>query len=179
MNASKFDSISMNGRMAYGILCVESYLLNKYPQDDWTPLASIMWEATSSYWDTWDWKYIEIIPEFLFEKDSFEESSFDYLTKENYECFSALLKGKDDNVNALLMKLHEFQEIYCYSSIPGKGREASRLIVDMCEILEHGGVAIPDVATVSFSKFDEKDGWGYSFDGKKMSLVLRRQKEDN
>ncbi|MBO4531951.1 MAG: hypothetical protein J5767_15075 [Paludibacteraceae bacterium] len=172
MKAAEFNNISMIGRMAYGILCVESFLLNKYPDDDWTPLASLMWEATSSYWDTWDWKYIEIIPEFLFEKETFEESSFEYLSKEDYNLFSALLKGKDENVNTLLMKLHELQEVYCYTSIPGKGKEASQLIVDMCAILSQENIPLPDVSLVSFSSFSERDGWGEQFDGTKLSQVL-------
>lgn len=174
MKVADFNDISMIGRMAYGILCVESYLLNKYPHDDWKPLASLMWEATSSYWDTWDWKYIEVIPEFLFEKATFEESSFDYLTKESYDCFSTLLKGKDDNVNTLLIKLHELQEVYSYTSIPGKGKEASQLIVDMCETLNQENIPLPDLAKVRFSKFSERDGWGEQFDGSTLSQILTK-----
>ncbi len=52
----------MNGRMAYAILCVEKYLKEKYPDDAWNELSKLMWSVTSIYWDEWDNKFIEIIP---------------------------------------------------------------------------------------------------------------------
>ena len=31
---NKLSAVSMNGRMAYVIMCVEAYLINKYPDRD-------------------------------------------------------------------------------------------------------------------------------------------------
>lgn len=172
MNISTFDNISMNGRMAYGILCIETYLLAKFPVDDWTPLSKIMWEVTSSPWDEWADKFMEIIPEYLFEKTSFEESDFDYLSQESYSRFVSLLTDKPETVNALLMKLHEIEEVYCYSSIPQNGVEASQIVLDICGILESEKITLPDISLVSFSAFSEKHGWGNFFDGTKLSQIL-------
>ena len=66
MQAKNFNEISMNGRMAYLILCVERYVKTKYPDKDWSVLSQWMWDSTSEYWDEWDSKFMEIIPEFLF-----------------------------------------------------------------------------------------------------------------
>lgn len=174
MKPSDFDNISMNGRMAYGILCAEAYLTCKYPEDNWSTLSRLMWGATSSYWDIWDSRFIEVIPEYLFEKDSFAESEFEYLTEQDYNTFVALFKDKPLIVNTLLMKLHELEEVYSYSSIPGTGKEASSIIVELCEILEQDSVPLPELSTVSFSHFSEKDGWGEQFNGEKLSLILRK-----
>lgn len=39
---NRFDSVSMNGRMAYVIMCVEAFLVSEYPDRDWTFLSEKM-----------------------------------------------------------------------------------------------------------------------------------------
>ena len=175
MKTTDFECISMNGRMAYSILCVEAFLLNKYPSDDWTILSKLMWKSTSSLWDEWDKKYIEIIPEYLFEKNTYEESDFESLSKEEYEQFSTLLHGKENTVNQILLKIQDLYEIYCYSSIPGHGTEASQIVVDIVEILKESNITPPDISLVQFSHFSEKNGWGNCFDGEALSLILQKK----
>ena len=172
MKASDFDNISMNGRMAYAILCIEKYLITEYPKENWTEQSKIMWGATSMYWDEWDDKFIEVIPEYLFEFNTYAESGFEKISEEEYNSFVTLLKDKPATVNNLLMKLHRIQEVYCYSSIPDNGKEASQLVLDICDILDQNGVTLPDVNAVTFSSFSERDGWGNKFDGTKLSLIL-------
>lgn len=41
--SGKLENISMMGRMAYVIMCVEKYLLNKYPNRNWKLLSEILW----------------------------------------------------------------------------------------------------------------------------------------
>lgn len=172
MQTADFSNISMNGRMAYLILCIEKYLITKYPMKDWSELSKIMWNVTSNYWDEWDYKYIEIIPEYLFAFKSFEDSDFECITKEEYSYFSELLRDLPEEVNKLLLAPHNLQEVYCYSDIPGKGEEASQIILDICTILQNSNIELPDVSSVTFSGFSEKSGWGEQFDGSKLSLVL-------
>ena len=47
MNYDKMDKVSMNGRMAYVIMCVEAFLKAKYHDRDWTLIAQKMWQATT------------------------------------------------------------------------------------------------------------------------------------
>ena len=42
---TELNLISMNGRMAYVIMCVERFLVAVYPERDWKPLARTMWKA--------------------------------------------------------------------------------------------------------------------------------------
>ena len=172
MQEKDFCDISMNGRMAYLILCVESYIKTKYPSKDWTVLSKWMWKSTSEYWDEWDDKFMEIIPEFLFEFDSYEESDFENLTKEEYDYFTDLFKDLPEDFNSLLLKLHEMNSIYCYEPIPGQGEGASKLIIESCAILKKYNIPLPAISTVAFSSFSEKNGWGENFDGTKLSIIL-------
>lgn len=173
MNNNKFENISMNGRMAYIILCIESYLKELFPNKKWDCLSARMWEVTSEYWDEWDDKFIEIIPEYLFEFDNYEDSNFEVLSQEDYDYYSEQFIDMPEDFNQLLLSLHEMQKIYCYSSIPGIGTESIQLIEKVCIILEKNDVTIPDISSVSFSEFSEKEGWGEKFDGTKLSLIIK------
>ena len=44
---NQLDQVSMNGRMAYLIMCIERFLTGKYPDRDWSDVARKMWLATS------------------------------------------------------------------------------------------------------------------------------------
>jgi len=171
MKPEDFNNISMNGRMAYLILCTEKYLLSVYPDQDWSELSNLMWAVTSEYWDEWDFKFMEIIPDYLFEKDSYESSGFEAISKEEYDYYSILLKNVSADVNTLLLLMHKLQEVYAYTTIPDNGEEASLLVIDACKILESKNIALPDVSIFSFTSFSERDGWGEKFDGAKYSLV--------
>ena len=175
MNSSDFENISMKGRMAYIILCVETYLLAKFPEEDWSTLSQWMWSVTSSYWDNWGYKFIEIIPEYLFEFPSYEESDFEQLTNEEYDFFTKLLKNKPAELNQLLLKAHDLEEVYCYTRIPKHGQEAIDIVLEVCSILEKNKIPLPDIQLVQFSSFSEKDGWGERFDGTKLSLILGKK----
>lgn len=174
MQAKNFNEISMNGRMAYLILCVERYVKTKYPDKDWSVLSQWMWDSTSEYWDEWDSKFMEIIPEFLFEFDSYEESDFECISEDEYNYFSSLYDGLSDEFNSLLLKLHELQQVYCYESIPGNGMDASKIAIEACSILENNNIALPELEKVAFSRFSEKKGWGNNFDGTRISLILNQ-----
>lgn len=181
MNNDIFKTISMNGRMAYSILCVEQYLLSRYPQKDWSPLSEKMWAVTSMSWDEWAETFMEVIPQYLFEFGCYEESDFEFLNKSEYDLFRALYDGVSDgkyedatdSVNRLLLGLYQMEEVYSYSSIPGYGQESIELIKATQDILMVDDVSLPDVDEVSFSSFEEREGWGNPFDGVKLSRILK------
>ena len=172
-------TISMNGRMAYIILCIERYLLVKYPHKDWSKLSKIMWQATSEPWDEWMDTFIEIIPQYLFEFDSYEEADFEELSENDYDYFVELFDGvsnglgddSSDKVNFLLYSLKELEEVYCYTSIPGTGEESIDIVFKVCSVLVEDNVELPQISKIKFSSFSERDGWGDRFEGKNISLI--------
>ncbi len=160
--------------MAFLILCVEKYVIAKHPETDWSVLSEWMWKATSEPWDEWDDRFMEIIPEFLFEFDSYDEAEFDNLTAEEYKTFTTLFSSRDKDLNALLLKLHELQQVYCYEAIPENGVAAINIVLEACKILEQNNIPLPEISSIAFSSFSEKNGWGEDFDGTNLSLILSK-----
>lgn len=60
-----FKTISIRGRIAYGIMCAESYALSKFPDRDWKPLFQVLWGISRDdvYWDEWASDVIDRLPE--------------------------------------------------------------------------------------------------------------------
>lgn len=180
VSKESFYNISMNGRMAYAILCIEKYISNLYPDKDRSPLSKKMWKVTSESWDEWIDTFIEVIPQYLFEFDSYEESDFENLTKDEYELFVELFSGVSDGeymdcsdkVGYIINSLKLIEEVYAYSAVPGVGEESIDIILSICAVLESDSVEVPPVELVEFSSFEEQNGWGNQFGGEDLSLIL-------
>ena len=140
-----FNNISMIGRFAYAVMCAEKYALAKYPEKDWRPLFSWMWQGTSDYFDEWYYRFMEILPEYLYEFNSYKDADFEYLSEEDYNYYSEFLKDIDENMETLLV-------------IPTK--------------ISDSDIDLPEIKDVAFSSFEEKNGWGEPFDGTKLSIIL-------
>ena len=60
-----WKKLSLTGRFCYLFMCVETYLVTRFPERDWTPVAKRCWQWTEDYWDKgWD-IYSAVIPEFF------------------------------------------------------------------------------------------------------------------
>ena len=167
-----FSNISMNGRAVYAVMCAERYALAKFPDKDWKPLFTWMWQITSDYFDEWYYKYMEILPEYLYEFDNYKDAEFDYLSENDYNYYADFLRDIDKNMETLMVIPADISMVYCYTTIPGKGKESLDLVNKAIKILRENGIELPDPKSVEFSLFSEKDGWGKPFDGTKLSIIL-------
>ena len=173
-NKYDFTNVSMIGRFAYAVMCAEKYALAKYPEKDWKPLFTWMWKGTSEYFDEWWYRFMEILPEYLYEFDNYKDADFDYLGEEDYNYYTEFLKDIDKNMEELLVIPGEIAMVYSYTSIPGKGKESIDLVKKSIKILEDNNIELPDPKEIEFSSFDEKNGWGEKFDGTKLSIILNQ-----
>ena len=92
-----WKKLSLTGRFCYLFMCVETYLVTRFPERDWTPVAKRCWQWTEDYWDKgWD-IYSAVIPEFLFEFEGYEKTNTgNYngtLSEKDYQELTALFAG--------------------------------------------------------------------------------------
>ncbi len=167
-----FSGISLSGRIAYTIMCAERYALAKYPEKNWKPLFTWMWKCTSDYFDEWYYRFMEILPEYLYEFDNYKDAQFEYLSEQDYNYYSDFLKDIDKNMKKLMVIPTKIAMVYSYMSIPEEGKESIKLVCSAAKILKDNNIELPDPTAVSFSKFTEKNGWGNPFDGKKLSIII-------
>ncbi|MDE6427061.1 MAG: hypothetical protein K2K89_13140 [Ruminococcus sp.] len=168
----KLRGVSVAGRIAFIIMCIEKYIVAQYPEKDWTPLAEEMWKFNDSYWDEWLDSFVDLFPEYINEYNEFE----DYAGKYSRDTFRNLYKDlKNNDVNKLLNLLDDFMGIYLYTRVwDGTESMFPKVIEEIVSYLTKNNIPIPDVEKVSFSDFGQNDGFGDKFDGRYLSIILNR-----
>ena len=175
MNKKDFENISMNGRLAYQLMCVERYLVSKYPNKDFTKLMELLWQVTNGmYWDTFSGYLIEFNKSCFFEFDTYEEQEWLYVTKEQYELFKNLISELDDNDESILETLKDQAEVYAYTVVPKNTKESIDIVFDTIKFLKQEKIKLPVIKLVEFSTIDQRNGWGDHFDGTKLSIILNK-----
>lgn len=174
MNGKQFCEISIRGRIAYVILCFENYVKSKYPDTDMQPVLKMMWSVvdSSDYIDNSAYRYIEIVPECLFEKDHYSTDVFEELTEDEYNGFTKLLNNDDSDLNTIMMSVYDIAMEYAYTVITNNGKETYEYLDRVIGILNDNHIPLPDISKISMSRFSESDGWGHWLDPKKISGML-------
>lgn len=176
---NKVSLVSMNGRMAYTIMCVEKFLKNVYPDRDWSVVANAMWKATSTNWGDWPEYYSAYIPCVLFEYEQYDEELAESFDEEVYhkliELYNGITEGKEedpsDEVNYMINLPYEMAMVY-EGTVIGDGKESFEIIKNAEEILQKHNISYPDYHQVLFSTVQELNGWGNDFDGTGLSIIL-------
>lgn len=170
--------LSMTGRLCYLFLCIEAYLVGCYPDRDWTPVAKRLWQWTNGWWNDGCDTYSAVVPEFLFEFDSYKETSqsFDGLLSEaDYlqltRLFSGLTVGcVEDELNQVLMLPISFCN-ECEGVDLGRASQATMWIFDeMAKFLALHDIPPPDVDRLRHMR----GGWGGFLESESLSIVLKR-----
>lgn len=179
---NKLSTVSMNGRMAYVIMCVETYFLKKYPERDWALIFRIMWKATSMNWADWSDMYSSVIPDVILQFDAYSSKEFgNTLSVEEFAKVKNLYFGitegieddPNDEVNYMLNKPFEMAMVY-EGTVIDDGKESFEIIEKTEQILICNGFDLPDYSKVLFSSVNEHNGWGNDFDGVFLSCLLNK-----
>ena len=176
---NKLNNVSMLGRMAYTIMCVEAFLKNCHGDRDWSPVATAMWKATSTNWGDWPEEYSAYIPDVLLSYDGFEDELAETKTEGTYQkllrLYNGITEGSEDDptdeVNYMLNLPHEMAMIY-EGTIIGDGKESFDIVNRAEKILDSHNIPYPDYHKVLFSSAAELNGWGNFFNGANLSIIL-------
>lgn len=171
MNIDAFSEVSVIGKTAYGILCFEEYIKIKYPDTDMIPVLELMWVMTCNPIDTAPHKFVEIVPECLFEFDSYN-NEFEEISEEEFYMFRKILNRSDRDLNELMISIYNIITIYECTRITDHGLNASHRLEDAIKVLEKNNIPLPDIQKVISYTSDKCDGWGEYIDPKGISTML-------
>ena len=175
MTIDSLKKVSVLVSVAYAIMCFEKYVVTVYPNVDFSPVAEVMWSIIdgSNYLDESSYRYIEIVPECLFEFKSYEESDFEYLSKEEYDLFTSILNATDHDLNVLMKSIYDIAMAYAYTTVESGAPEALSPLECVIGILSANDIALPDTEAVSTYTATGSDGLGDYFDGRYLSIILK------
>lgn len=174
MNKKDFDNISMNGRLAYQLLCLEAYLTTKYPQKDFKALMSLLWQATDNmYWNEFADYIMDLAPINLYEFETYEKQEWLIITKDQYEELLPCIIKNDTNIDELFETIKDHTYVYEGTTIKLPGKESIDIVFETIKILKDSKIALPSIDKVQFSSINELNGWGNPFDGTKLSSIIK------
>ena len=175
MDSCKLKEVSLIGRIAYAIMCAEKFAIEKYPTKNWSMIFKPFWQvANFKAVDEWAWLIMEYMPKYLFEFENFKDAEFEYIDESTFYKLRNIYEGVDDSLNQILLAIRAIEEEYAYSNIPGCGEISLEYLDEIITILKNNNIEPPDLDTVLFSKFSERNGWGNPFDGTKLSIILNK-----
>lgn len=170
-----FSNINMHGRVCYLIMCIEKYLVNLWPEKDWSVVLERLWPwVISNDWSAARQLSDMVVPEFILEQPDYEKTNAVYdgkLSKELYdkllELFDGITSGDpDDEINIVIGSLGEFGNSCENTSFSGADQPVTELLERIIEILEQHSIVPPEVEVLADKSVNEAGGWGTPFDGK-------------
>lgn len=165
-----FKTISIRGRIAYGIMCAERYVLTMHPERDWKSLFQVLWGISQDdvYWDEWASDVIDRLPEMVLSDDprDWEETDPDVL-----ERCRALYRGMPEAFDRILSGIVDIEEADAYTVVEGHGTAALESLQDVIDVMRAEGIELPDPTPVEPMRF-EGDGRGGTFDARLLSRIL-------
>ena len=174
MNKRDFYSVSILGMVAYCIMCLENYVLKAYADHDFAPVLRLAWDIVGpdGYIDENAYRYMEAIPEYLFEFGDYEAAEFEHLTESEFDELRGLLNPDDEALGLLMHRVYDVAMCYAYTAVEVPPREAVDLVFDVIGCLEEHGVPLPDFELVRGFSFSEFHGWGIQISPEGLSRVI-------
>ena len=194
-------NITMTGRMIYIFMCIERYLISLYPDRDWTPVATRMWNRTK---ESGEWSegtpgdlYREIVPERImrfykygYGYEKLNPMVFDNkLSLEDYTLLRGLYEGisegdPKEEINQMVglpEKLIYMVNLRDYS-FDLSDEMTIESILKAEEILEKRGIGLPDFSSVGRFSYERASGemtdkdrdtfFGFGVDADDLSVLL-------
>ncbi|MEN0048749.1 MAG: hypothetical protein AAF806_16930 [Bacteroidota bacterium] len=160
----RLKKISITGRMALGIRCLETNLqdlgLLDYPEVQ--RMLSDFWEYTSSNnLVEWEEKILEYEPWFLFanvERTGFK--GFKHLSNDEAKKIYDVIKRFERRLSEIITEVIEIGISNLYSGVRKYSECSLRATMNVMEMLEAMKIPLPNLEIFEKSKFSEHHGWG-------------------
>ncbi|MBD5088828.1 MAG: hypothetical protein HDT30_08495 [Clostridiales bacterium] len=174
MDVNNFKTISLFGRIAYGVCCFENTItFLQYNVEDWKVVLKYLWEFSYiQYLDDWTGLLSEIIPENLLEFKKYEEHDYSYLDKKSYEYLYNLYQNIDEKIDFVMTAIFDIGTSHAYSEIVGYGKQSLDELKILIDYMYEKGIPLPDISLFEKFSFNENDGWGNKFNAKIISKII-------
>lgn len=151
MEALVFEHISIIGRFAFGLTCLERTCQAwQVKSKQMNELIEFLWTFTSSHeLDTWEGHIYEILPDYTYEVP--KKFVFDFLKKD-----------KQEILTDMILEVIEIAEANLYCGFRSEYTIVHTLKV--VSLLEENNIELPDLKPFQKSKVTEFHGWGNPVD---------------
>ena len=173
----KLKPVSIRGRMAFGLNCLEYALmkLNCYSKG-WELVLCQLWKFTNADdLKAWAEETTEYLPDNILAFDRYHENEFKFIGQREFHCLRNMYDAADENLLEIVVNL------YMIGFSNSKGRpvrnydmNSIHILTQISKFLEKNFVTFPIVTDYLWYSFDENAGIGKKFNGTDLSRILNR-----
>lgn len=178
----ELNNLTLTARLCYVFMCIEKYLITIYPDKDWSPVAKRMWSWTNFYWDEgWD-NYSVVVPEFILEFDSYEETNnrgFDgKLSIDDYLTFSKLYKEITDGkgtseFDKMLIAPIDYANLCEGAADSWAMEQTTEILKEIISILNKNNIGLPNIDGINDMTLNTKRIGPDFVDKSYLSIILK------
>ena len=143
-----------------------------------TLAVEIMWNIVDhvEYIDVAAYRFLEIIPDYLYEAPDYKSLEMESITKCEYEALINIIPRPDDDpdLNLIMRRIFDVAMEFVYTEVNLNDPTLKKYINDVDAILEKNNISLPDINVLSKYEMDETRGWGVKIDVKPLSIILRK-----
>jgi hypothetical protein len=159
----KFKEVSIRGRAAYAILCLEKVIthfgLDKY---DWSFILHQLWSITKSKLGSWHYPLAECTGRSIINDEEYLDD-LEFLTKERFWELNTLYKKSNSIILRIIDLIFEISTRDLYSSIVNASPDTLIYLREIIDLMEQNNISLPDVNLFKKFPFTENEGWGREF----------------
>ncbi len=173
MNIDVFKPISIRGRVAYGICCLENALIAlQYNLENWNIVLKHLWRYTaSSNLEDCNRAALEVMPECILEFPEYDDD-YEQISEDEYKILYELYQNLDESIDILLKRIYYVGVSDAYSSITNYSPGSLIQLQFIISCMREKDFPLPDPKEFMRFSILEDDGWGEEFDGTKLSKIL-------
>lgn len=165
MEINSFKSISVRGRMAYAICCLESAISKAHNNSKaWDIILNQLWTYTEKkYLDEWHEITAEFIPDTILEYTSFNQDDFEFLSRSEFDTLSKLYKGSEKHICDIINHIFELGSVELYGKLTNEGVHVLNELMQIIVLMNKYEIPLPDFISFTNYSFNENNGWGKTF----------------
>lgn len=170
----EFKSVSVRGRVAYAIRCLEETLLHyEYPLDQWEWVLEKLWTYTDiDYWDDWFYEIAEYVPESILECNTYK-SHFEYVSEEQFMLLYALYQKTNEATKKIIEIIFEMGTRELYGKVEHNSQLTLDFLLELRKLMKDHNIPMPSFEGYPRYSFNVNGGYGDDFDGKELSVILK------
>ena len=171
----KLKKISIRGRFAFGVKCIEQYAFEKNIDNKWIyKILETLWEFTNTdRLDIWDEKIEDLNPwNILEEHPDNNPSDYKTLSINEFNELYIFYNSLDKNFIDMIGNVIEIGTGNLYGATGKFSLFSLKPTLEVLRIAKLEIKQIPDIKFFEFSKFSEENGWGNNFSKDKLKNML-------
>ncbi len=158
----RLKEVSIRGRVAYGITCLEIYFahLGLLNQPVVFKFLDTIWQFTSSNsLDEWEEAVMDYSPRFVEKADVSEVT---LLTAEEFEQIRQLYDTLPSTLLEMIEEVIEIGRGNLYAGTTGYSEHTYTPTIHVIKLMQRKGLPLPALEPFEQSCFSESHGWGYA-----------------